>query len=679
MSDEQTTNRPSAPGRRGPAPGATEALAIGDWLHIERDNTVLVWSGKAEVGQNIRTSLAQAVAEELCVPFGSVRVVLGDTARTPYDAGTFGSRTTGFMAPVLRRAAASARELLIDLAAARWGVPRVSLTADDGHITHPATGRRISYGALTDGQRLSQEYDDDAPLHPPERWTVAGAAAPRRDARDIVTGAHRYTPDLARPGMQIGVVLRPPRLGATLQALDSARARAMPGVTVVHDDQFVGVVAPTRRRARAALAALDATWSAPEQPQIDDLAAYLRDHPAPPAAERRPLDLPVQAGSLAQGRALADTVIAQTYTVAYIAHAPLEPRAAVAEWDDGQLTVWTGTQRPFGVRDELQAAFGLPPERVRVIVPSTGSAYGGKHTGEAALEAARLARAAGCAVKLVWTREEEFTWAYFRPGGVIDVRAGARADGELTLWEFTNYNSGMVGARTPYDVAHQHIAYQPSVSPLRQGSYRALAATANHWARESMMDELAHALGLDPYAFRLRNLSDERIIAVLRAAAERFGWGAAPPPGHGYGIACGAEKGSVLATCAEVAVDPATSALRVVRVVQAFECGAIVSPDGLRSQVEGAIVQGLGGALFEAIAFADGQVRNPRFSAYRVPRFADMPAIELVLLDRKDLPAVGAGETPLVGIAPAIGNAIRHATGVRPRAMPMAPRGVVEA
>lgn len=684
MSDEQTTNRQPSPhqsgSRRGPAPGEAEALAIGDWLHIERDNAVLVWCGKAEVGQNIRTSLAQAVAEELCVPFRSVRVMLGDTALTPYDAGTFGSRTTGFMAPLLRKVAASAREVLLDLAAARWNVPRATLQARDGHVIHAATGRSISYGALTDGQRLSQEYDDDAPLHPADQWTVAGTAVPRLAARDIVTGKHRYTPDLTRPGMQVGAVLRPPCFGATLQSLDSARARALPGVTVVHDGQFVGVVAPTRRRALEALAALDVTWSQPEHLQIDDLAAYLRSHPAPPDVERRPFEFPLHIGSIEEGRGLSAIVLEQSYTLAYIAHAPLEPRAAIAEWDGDRLTVWTGTQRPFGVRDELQAAFGLPAENVRVIVPDTGSAYGGKHTGEAALEAARLARAAGCPVQLIWTREEEFTWAYFRPGGVIDIRAGVQADGTLTFWEFQNYNSGMAGARTPYEVPHQHIAYHPSVSPLRQGSYRALAATANHWARESMMDELAHALAMDPYAFRLHNLKDARIIAVLRAAAERFGWGrSTPPPNHGYGIACGTEKGSVVATCAEVAVEPATRALRVVRVVQAFECGAIVNPDGLRSQIEGAIVQGLGGALFEAIEFAGGKILNPRFSAYRVPRFADVPAIDLVLLDRKDLPSVGAGETPIVGIAPAIANAIRHATGVRLRSMPMTDHGIIRA
>ncbi len=327
------------------------------------------------------------------------------------------------------------------------------------------------------------------------------------------------------------------------------------------------------------------------------------------------------------------------------------------------------------MRSELALAFGLPEDNIRVIVPDTGAAYGGKHTGDAAVEAARLARVAGQPVKLIWTREEEFTWAYFRPAGVIDVSGAVGADGTLTAWEFHNYNSGAVGMQTPYVVANQQIVFQPAQSPLRQGSYRALAATANHFARESHMDELAHALGSDPLAFRLRNLRDERLRAVLEAAAARFGWGAAPQPDHGFGIACGIEKGSYVACCTEVAVDRASGQLRIVRVVQAFECGKIVNPNGLLNQVEGAIVQGLGGALFEAIDFADGKILNSRFSAYRVPRFADMPTIEIVLLDRPDLPSAGAGETPIVGIAPAVGNAIFAATGVRLRSMPLAPEG----
>jgi nicotinate dehydrogenase subunit B len=306
-----------------------------------------------------------------------------------------------------------------------------------------------------------------------------------------------------------------------------------------------------------------------------------------------------------------------------------------------------------------------------------GSAYGGKHTSEHALEAARIAKAAGKPVKLVWTREEEFTWAYFRPAGVIDVTSGVAKDGTLTAWEFHNYNSGPAAIATPYAVPNQKIQFHPVASPLRQGSYRGLAATANHFARETHMDELASALSMDPLELRLKNISEPRLKAVFEAAAEKFGWsGRKTAAGRGFGIAGGVEKGSYVATCAEIEIDGASRQARIRRVVEAFECGAVVNPDGLRNQVEGAIVQGIGGALFEAIRFENGRIVNPRFSLYRVPRMKDVPSIEVVLLDRKDLPPAGAGETPIFGLAPAVGNAIFGAAGVRLRKLPLVPDGL---
>ena len=351
----------------------------------------------------------------------------------------------------------------------------------------------------------------------------------------------------------------------------------------------------------------------------------------------------------------------------------------MAEWTDGKLTVWTGTQRPFGVRDELVQAFHLSPSQVRVIQPDMGSGYGGKDTGEAAIEAARLAKAAGKPVKVVWTRSEEFTWAYFRPAGLIQIKAGARRDGTLVAWEHHNFNSGPAAIGTPYNVANQLIQYHAAKSPLRQGSYRGLASTANHFARESHMDGLAHVAGMDPLEFRLKNLADSRLRAVFHAAATKFGWGRLKStPERGFGIAGGVDKGGYVATCAEVGIDVASKQVRVRRVVQAWESGAIVNPDGLRNQLTGAIVQGIGGALFERILFADGRILNPHFAQYRVPRFSDTPQVEIVLIDRKDLPSAGAGETGLVGLAPAVGNAIFAASGIRLRNMPMAPHSGVQ-
>ncbi len=645
---------------------------ISAWLHVGEDGGVTVFTGKVEVGQNIRTSLSQSVADELRVPFDHVRLVMGDTARTPFDMGTFGSRTTPTMAPQLRRAAAALRDLLVALAAKQWNAAPAALSAADGKITDSASGRSATYGELARGQSLAQTIPAEDPITPAAQWTVAGRSLSKVDGRDFVTGRHLYTPDIRPEGVLCGRVLRPPAFGASLVSLDAREAQAIPGVVVVHDGDFVGVTAPRLRDADRALAALHAEWKTVPQPSSSDLFDYLKRN-VEDSGEHR---FRHESGSVDSALAQAAHRLEETYTVSYIAHAPLEPRAALAEWKDGSLTVWTGSQRPFAVRDELVAAFHLSPDRVRVIVPDTGSAYGGKHTGEVAVEAARLARAANRPVSLMWTREEEFTWAYFRPAGVMEIKSGVASDGRLAAWEFHNYNSGASAIATPYAVENQRIEYHSVRSPLRQGSYRGLAATANHFARESHMDSLSRAAAMDPLEFRLKNLSDTRLRAVFEAAAKSFGWpGKRERPGQGFGLGGGVEKGGYLATFAEVAVDRASGAVRVVRVTTAFECGAIVNPDGLRNQVMGATIMSLGGALFEAIRFENGRITNPLFSLYRVPRFQDVPQLEVVLLDRKDLPSAGAGETPIVGLAPAIGNAIFDATGVRLRGLPLVPNG----
>ena len=653
--------------------------ALSAWLHVAEDGKVTVFTGKVEVGQNIRTSLSQQVAEELRAPMESIRLVMGDTALTPFDMGTFGSRTTPTMGPRLRNVAATAREALIGLAAERWHVSRNTLVAAEGRITDPLSRRSISYGELSRGQELVTLIPGDPALVPPKEWKIAGTAVPKVDGRAFVTGQHKYSPDMSRPGMLIGKIVRPAAFQATLVSVDSSEAAKMPGVTVVRDGNFVGVTAPDEATATRAAQAIRAEWKAPAQSSDATLFADLRKPSTDDGANYGGPPRHV-VGSIEQGLASADKTLQQTYTIAYIAHAPLEPRAALAEWSDGKLTVWTGTQRPFAVRDDLAQMFRVPIANVRVIIPDTGAAYGGKHTGDAAPEAARLAKATGKPVRVVWTREEEFTWAYFRPAGVIDVKSGVRRDGTLVAWQFDNYNSGPSAIRTPYNVANQKIEFHDSDSPLRQGSYRGLAATANHFARETHMDELAHLLGMDPLEFRLKNLNDPRLTAVFHAAAEKFGWGREKSSAtRGFGIAGGVEKGGYVATCAEVAIDAATRDVAVKRLVVAFDCGAVVNPDGLRNQVMGAAVQGLGGGLFEAIRFDNGKITNPHFAEYRVPRFKDTPQVEVVLLDRKDLPPAGAGETPIVGTAPAVGNAIFAATGIRLRSLPLVPDGLPKA
>jgi isoquinoline 1-oxidoreductase len=647
-SDAQESGGGRRRGFNEPAPTALSA-----WLHIGENGIVTVYTGKVEVGQNARTSLTQAVAEELHAPVASIHMVMGDTDLTPYDMGTVGSMTTPRMWPQIRKAAATAREMLVDLAAQKWSVDRSTVAIASGKVT--SGSHSAGFGELTKGQKLTQTIPTSAVVTPATEWKVAGSSVPKVNAREIVTGAHQYTYDMKRSGMLYGKVLHPPSFGATLTSLDSSAAEAMPGVKVVHDGDFVGVTAPDPFTAEKAVAALKAEWKQlVAEAGSRDVFEYFRK-----TAQNGPAPNPNLT----------------TYTVAYIAHTPLEPRAAVAEWAGDKLTVWTGTQRPFGVRSELADHFKVSEDQVHVIMPDTGSGYGGKHTGDAALEAARLAKAAGKPVKRTWTREEEMTWAYFRPGGVIDVGAKVAPDGTITEWEMHNYNSGPSGLNTPYAVAKKTEQFHNSKSPLRQGSYRGLAATANHFVRESYMDELAHAAKMDPLDFRLKNTQDDRLRAVIVAAADKFGWkDRKKTPGRGFGIAAGFEKGGYVACCAEI--DVANGQVKIIRATEAFECGAVVNPEHLKNQIDGAIAMGIGGSIFEAIEFSNNKITNPRLRNYRVPRFADMPKIESVLVDRKDLPSAGSGETPIVGIAPAVGNAIFDATGQRLRSMPLAPKGV---
>lgn len=638
--------------------GRGDVPDLAAWLHIDERGRVHVCTGKTEIGQNIRTSLAQAVADELRVPPASIDMIMADTARTPFDQGTFGSLSTPRMAPQLARAAATAREMLLDRAAAQLQIDRGSLTPRDGRVV-AADGRSLSYADLARGQALAGLIPAAVAVAPAAKWQVRGTPAKKVNGRDFVTGAHQYTPDLSRPGMLFGRIVRPDSYGATLVAVDEAAARAVDGATVVRDGDFLGVVAPSDRAAARAAAAVKATWTAAAgQPSSETIYEYLKSHaerPVPSAVDT----LPMPAGA---------RVFEASYRVPYIAHVPLEPRAALAEWQDGKLTVWTGTQRPFGVRAELADAFRLAEDQVRVIVPDTGSAYGGKHTGEAAIEAARLARAANRPVQLVWSRAEEFAWAYFRPAGVIDIKSAVDGDGRIVAWAFDNWNSGSSGLQTPYDIASKSTVFHPAKSPLRQGSYRALAATANHYAREMHMDAMARAIGVDALEFRLRHLKDARMRDVLTAVAGRIGWPRPRAAGAALGLACGTEKGGYVATAVEAS--RAGAGFKVERIVVAFECGAIVNQDGLDNQVEGAVVQALGGALFEAVEFAGGALRNGSMEQYRVPRFKDVPPIETILLDRRDLPSAGAGECPLIALAPAIGSAVR-AFGTVDTALPV--------
>jgi len=666
---------PSGWGAGGPPHG-------GAWIHVGEDGKARAFSGKVEVGQGTRTALALMVAEELRLPLSDVELTMGDTDVCPWDMGTFGSRSMPDAAQHLRTTGTAARQILIELGAGRLGVPtdRVELVDGRARVRGDESPPAVGYGELVRGLRRVEMVPPDTRPDPAAKWTRAGHPALDSGARDVVTGRRRYTSDLHLPGMLYGKIVFPPTYGAKLLRVDLSAAQALEGVVAVHEGDLVAVAAPTLHGALAAVRAVRAEWEATPQPSESEIVEYLRRHPA--EGEDFWDVVHHEAGDVDAAVAAAPTSLKETYTTAYIIHGPMETHAVLAAWEAGRLTVWMGTQTPFRARDAISDTLEIAPASVHIVVPPTGSGFGGKHAAELAVVAARLAKAAGHPVRIAFSREEEFTQAYFRPLAVIDVRSAVERDGSLSAWEFQVLNAGSAAARAPYRVPNQKIDNQPTESPLAQGSYRALAATANNFARESHLDEIAARVGADPVEYRLRHLADDRLADVLRAVAARACWtprsaaDRAHPDGHGRGIAVGLEKGGRVATYAEVAVGEGRH-LEILSLITGYECGAIVHPSNLRSQVEGATVMALGGALFEAVHFEGGRVLNPRFSQYRVPRFRDIPPIEVMLLDRPDLPSQGGGETPLIAVAPAIANAVYDATGRRLRSLPLTPDGVV--
>jgi nicotinate dehydrogenase subunit B len=641
-------------------------------LHIGDNGVITLLTGKVECGQGIRTSLTQVAAEELRLDPAQVRLLMGDTALVPNDGGTWGSLTTPQTVPVIRQACASLRELLCRYAAEKWGVKPAELRVANGQAVTPG-GRTYTYRDLAGNGALAAAVSANVSVTDPSEWQICGKPMHSVQGVAIVTGGQQYSSDLTLPAMRHGRIVRPPNHKCKLLSFDASGAEAAPGVRIVHEGNLLGVTAPSAEAANAAAQLIRARWS--EEP-LGDPHALFRDLKAkakpPERKEFNRYPAILEGGSVAEGMARSAHKLQESYGIAHIAHVPLEARTAIAHWQGDHLTVRCGTQAPFIVRDEIAQAFRIPAEQVRVIVSDTGSGYGAKHNSECEMEAARLARGVPDPVRLAWSREEEFTQSYCRPAAVMEVQSGVGADGVIAAWEFHNYNGGAASLTPPYQIPNHYIAYHASESPLRSGSYRSLAAVGNTFAREMHIDEIAAKLDLDPLELRLRNVENPRLKTVLQRAAERFGWGRSKS-GHGigYGLACNIEKGGHLALFTELEVEG--KAVRLRRMVAAFDAGAVINPDILRNQVEGALVQGMGGALFEELRFNTKQIVNGKLSAYRVPRFVDVPSIEVILVDRRDIPSAGAGESPITVAAPAIGAALYAACGQRIRQLPLLP------
>ena len=655
--------------------GATDFNA---YLRIGADGRVALFAGKVELGQGAMTVLSQILAEELDVPYDAVDPVLGDTDLCPTDMGTFGSMNVPLLGPAVHAAGAEARAVLIAMAAERLGVSADGLQAKSGVITDPASGRKVTYGQLVEGKRIERHLAN-VPPKPVRAYGVIGHAVARKDALEKVTGKAKYSGDFTPAGLLHARVLRPPAHGATLKDVDTSAAERL-GAQVVKEGDFVAVLHERPDLADRALEAVKPHFDLPK-PSINDKSVF--EHLLDAAPQAKTVGRPT--GDIAQGEKDSTTVVEQNYLNSYVAHAPIETHSATAVIENGKATVWASTQAPFGLKRPVAQALGISENDVRVIAPYVGGGFGGKTAGPQAIAAARLAKATGKPVQVVWNREEEFFFDTFRPAAVVKIRAGLNAAGKIQFWDAVAIGGGDREAGSFYDVPNQRVSSvggwqggnPDGLQPLAVGAWRAPSVNTNTFARESHIDILAARAGVDPLEFRLKHLSDDRMRRVLESAAKQFGW--KPGRGRGFGVACGMYSGAYSATMAEVAVNKSTGHVQVKRLVSALDVGMAVNPDGMKQQMEGCLTMGLGYALTEEVHFKDGAVLDHNFDTYAIPRFSWLPKIETILVNDPANRPTGGGEPPIITMGAVLANAVYDAVGARLLHLPMTPERVLAA
>ncbi len=651
------------------------------FLHIAEDGTVTCFTGKIEMGQGIVTSLPQMMADELNVPLAKMKIVMGDTELCPWDAGTWGSLTTRAFGPAMRAAAAEARAVLVQMASEKLGIPVGQLEVKEGIVADIRnTSRSVTYGELARGKKLEKYLDVKPPVEDHAKFTLVGQSLKHSDAYDKVTGRTKYAGDLKLPGMLHARILRPPSHGATLVSADLSGAEAIEGVRVVRDGDFIAVLSEVRDLVDLAVVRIDAQYSYDEMKVSDETVFdYINN------GEYR-INVVRSAGETESAPQLCEKLFEQEYHDPYLAHAPIETHTALALFEGDKLTVWASTQSPFGLQDSLVREFAMPLEKVRVITPFVGGGFGGKSPHRQGIEAAKLARITGKPVMVAWTRDEEFFYDTFHPASVVKVKSGIDGEGKIVLWDYHVYLAGTRGADTIYDVPHQRITSYSEirdnypVHPFGTGAWRAPNNNTNTFARETQIDIMAASAGIDPLEFRLKNLRDEKMIGVLKAAADRFGYVAGKTPtGRGIGISCGTDAGTWVAHIAEVKVSERTGRVKVLRLVCAQDMGLCVNPQGALLQMEGCLTMGLGYTFTEEVKFEGGNIRDRNFDSYQIPRFSWLPKLDCVIMDRKDQPPQGGGEPAIIGVGAAVGNAIFDATGARLFRVPFTPERVLQA
>ena len=647
------------------------------YLRIGQDGLISCFTGKIEMGQGIIISLAQMLADELDVALDRVKMVMGDTVLCPYDGGTTGSRTTKYFGPALRRAGAEARHVLMQLAAEKINVPLDRLVAKDGVISDTQdAARNVSYAQLAKGQAIVRAVDGEiAPEHY-SRHTVAGKATRRTDAREKLTGAAPFAGDIRLPGMLYAKVVRPPAHGARLKTADTRAAKQTPGVIVVEEADLVAVLHEKPDVAEMALAKIVVEFDTPDASLGNET---IFDHLEKSGSSERVV---TEKGDLAEGRGACEKSFETTFYNHYVAHAPIEPHTVLVDVGD-EVRVWASTQTPFRVRTTVAEALDVPEEKVRVITPFVGGGFGGKKSGLFITQAAQLARITGRPVQVALSRKEEFFYDTFRPAAVIQARSGIDGAGRICFWDFAHFFPGTRSSEPIYDIPHYRVVSrrtargEPNAHPFGTGAWRGPGSNSNVHAMESQTDIMAQAAGMDPLSFRLKNLSDKRMVRVLEAAAETFDRTFSKgPSGKGYGIACTDYLNTYVAIIAEVKVNRQTGNVQVERIVCAQDMGEVINPQGAVLQVEGGVTMGLGYCLGEEIHFRGGQVLTENFDTYEIARFSWAPQIDAVLIDNPDLAPQGCGEPAITTMGGVIANAVYDAIGVRLFMLPMTPERV---
>lgn len=652
-----------------------EALNFNAYIHVKENGRINCYTGKIEMGQGIITSLAQVVAEELEVSVYSIDMVMGDTELCPYDAGTWGSLTTRFADPVIRAAAAEAREILLDLAAEKLNISKNELAINNGVIfAKNNTSDKVSFAELTEGKRIVRELKNKPEIKKSEKFNIIGKPLISLDAISKVTGKANYSGDIKIPGMVYASVIRPTVFDSKKITIDASKLNEIEDAELIEKDDLVAVIHTDPEIVNKAARKVNVTWKAPEA-KVNDVTIfkYLEES----INENSVFE---EAGNIEIGKKASITILEADYYDGYKAHAPMETHSATCYFEGDKLIIWASTQTPFGLREQLSKELEMPLEMVHVKQIFLGGGFGGKIYNQQAIEAAIIAKMCGKPVQLVWSRKEEFMYDKFRPAALMKVKSGIDSSGKLQLWNFDIYCAGTRGTKLFYEVPNNKTSFfnERNIHPVGTGAWRAPGNNSTTFARESHIDVTANAAGIDALEFRLNNLNNQDMLATLKLAATTFDWNRKKEENFGYGIALGEDAGTCVAIIAEVFVDKKTGIVKPIKVVCAQDMGQVVNPHGATVQTEGGITMGLGYALYEEVEFNGGNVKTRNFKNYEITKFSNTPEIECVFIEKMDSKPQGGGEPAIICVGGAIANAIFDACGARVNQMPITPERILK-